>query len=110
LKACNIKHSIDKVLAELEKNNKAKLNRKNLYACEDYDLPSADELQLNGLRDYDNLTFYDYGKMIDKRDGVIIYKKDKYTLHVSKTRANNKLDVKAVNIVKLYDGLKYIRG
>lgn len=110
LKASDVKQSLDKVIEELEKNNKAKLYKKNLYAREDCNLPDADEFQLNGLRGYDNLTFFNYGNKIDKKDKVIIYKKNNYILHVTKTRANNKLGIKAVNTVKLYDGLKYIIG
>lgn len=110
LKASDIKRSIEKVTDELEKHNKAKLYKKNFYARDDLSLVGEEAFQLNTLRDYDCFTFFDYGDKVDKKDNVIIYKKDKYVLHVSKTRANNKLDVKAVNTVKLYEGEEYIRS
>jgi len=110
LKASDVTHSRDKVLEELEKINKSRLALKNLQNRKEFNIPEGKDIQLDGFRRYDNITFYDYGQKVGVKDGATVYKKDNYVLHVTKTRANSRKGLNAVNTVHLYIDQKYIKG
>ena len=105
-----IKGNIDKLLKELDKKNAEELSKQYPQEKLDGILESFKKFYPTDMRKYDDITMHNYGKLkFYLKSGVAVYKNGKHVLHVIKTRASKKKDMKASNSVKVYgEDMKYI--